>query len=67
MNKYVKRVRFETIEVGERCQTEYDANIMKTEEVRIHTEGEINFRNAVNLDNGKLISVADHQWVWAAE
>lgn len=60
----MKRVRFEIVPVGGKCQTEYKYNIMKTEEVRIHTKGNINYRNAVNLDTGKLLPVDDSQWVW---
>lgn len=60
----MKRVRFETVPVGGKCQTEQKENIMKTELVRIHTDGNINFRNAVNLDTGKLLPVDFAQWVW---
>lgn len=60
----MKRVRFETVPIGGRCQTEHNENIMKTEEVRIHTNGNINFRNAVNLDTGELLPVDFAQWVW---
>lgn len=45
----MKRVRFETIPIGGKCQTEYKQNIMKTEEVRIQTDDYSNYRNAVNL------------------
>lgn len=37
---------------------------MKTETVRIQTDGNINYRNAVNLDTGSLIPVDTTQWVW---
>lgn len=37
---------------------------MKTETVRIQTDGNINYRNAVNLDTGELIPVDVSQWVW---
>ena len=37
---------------------------MKTETVRIQTDGNINYRNAVNLDTGSLIPVDFAQWVW---
>lgn len=60
----MKRVRFETVTVGGKCQTEYKENIMKIENVRIHTESNINYRNAVNLDTGELIPIDFAQWVW---
>lgn len=53
----MKRVRFEIIPIGGKCQTEYKENIMKTEEVTIQTNGCINFRNAVNLDTGELLPI----------
>ena len=59
----MKRVRFETVPIGGRCQTEYKENIMKTEKVRIYTDGNINYRNAVNLDTGELMPVDFAQWV----
>lgn len=40
---------------------------MKTETVRIQTDGNINYRNAVNLKTGKLIPVDFAQWVWIEE
>ena len=33
----MKRVRFETVPIGGKCQTEYKENIIKTEKVRIYT------------------------------
>lgn len=63
----MKRVRFETVPVGGRCKTEWDENIMKTEEVRIKTDSPVNYRNAVNLDTGKLLSIDFAQWVWIEE
>lgn len=60
----MKRVRFEVVPIGGKCQTEYKENIMKTEEVRIQTEGNINYRNAVNLDTGELLPIDFAQWVW---
>lgn len=60
----MKRVRFEIIPIGWKCQTEYKENIMKTEEVTIQTNGCINFRNAVNLDTGELLPIDFSQWVW---
>lgn len=53
----MNRVRFESIPVGTKCQTEWKENIMKTNEVRIIEECSINYRNAVNLDNGNLIPI----------
>lgn len=63
----MKRVRFETVPVGGKCKTEWDENIMKTEEVRIKTDSPVNYRNAVNLDTGKLLPVDPAQWVWIEE
>lgn len=63
----MKRVRFETVPVGGKCKTEWDENIMRTESVMIRTEGKIGYRNAVNLDTGKLLSVDSSQWVWIKE
>lgn len=60
----MKRVRFETVSVGEKCQTEYKENIMKIEKVRIQTDGCINYRNALNLDTGELLPIDFAQWVW---
>lgn len=60
----MKRVRFETIPIGNKCRTEQKENIMKTELVRIYTEGNINFRNAVNLNTGELLPIDFAQWVW---
>jgi hypothetical protein len=40
---------------------------MKTETVRIQTDGNINYRNAVNLKTGELIPVDSAQWVWIEE
>ena len=40
---------------------------MKTQKVRIHTEGNINYINAVNLDTGELLPVDFAQWVWIDE
>lgn len=37
---------------------------MKTETVRIQTDGNINYRNAVNIGTGSLIPVDSAQWVW---
>lgn len=62
--RIIRRVRFETIPIGSKCKTEWDANIIKTETVRIQTDGNINYRNAVNLKTGKLIPVDFAQWVW---
>lgn len=64
---YLDRVRFESVPVGCKCQTEWKENIMKINEVRIITESNINYRNAVNLDNGNLIPVDSSQWVWIAD
>lgn len=60
----MKRVRFEVVPVGGKCRTEYKENIMKIEEVRVQTNSVINFRNAVNLDTGKLLPVDFAQWIW---
>ena len=60
----MKRVRFEVVPIGGKCQTEYKENIMKTKPVRVQTDGVINFRNAVNLDTGELLPVDFAQWVW---
>ena len=60
----MKRVRFEVIPIGGKCQTEWKENIMKTETVRIYTESSINYRNAVNLDTGELVPIDFAQWVW---
>ena len=40
---------------------------MKTKTVRIQTDGNVNYRNAVNLKTGKLIPVDFAQWVWIEE
>lgn len=40
---------------------------MKTETVRIQTDGNVNYRNAVNTDTGELIPVDSAQWVWIEE
>ena len=40
---------------------------MKITEVRVITESDINYRNAVNLDDGNLIPVDNSQWVWIAD
>ena len=40
----MKRVRFETVPAGGKCKTEWDENIMKTEEVRIKTDSPVNYR-----------------------
>lgn len=61
------RVRFGTVPVGCKCQTEWKENIMKINEVRIITESNINYRNAVNLDDGNLTSIDSSQWVWIAD
>lgn len=65
--RIIRRVRFESIPIGSKCRTEWDENIMKTETVRIQTDGNINYRNAVNLDTGELIPVDFAQWVWIEE
>ena len=62
--RIIRRVRFESIPIGSKCKTEWDENIIKTETVRIQTNGNINYRNAVNLDTGELIPVDVSQWVW---
>lgn len=62
--RIIRRVRFESIPIGSKCKTEWDENIMKTETVRIQTDGNINYRNAVNLKTGELIPVDFAQWVW---
>lgn len=62
--RIIRRVRFESIPIGSKCRTEWDENIMKTKTVRIQTDGNINYRNAVNLDTGSLIPVDSAQWVW---
>lgn len=64
---YLNRVRFESVPVGCKCQTEWKENIMKTDEVRIITESNINYRNAVNLDKGNLIAINSSQWVWISD
>lgn len=43
---------------------EWKENIMKINEVRIIGEGNINYRNAINLDDGNLIPIDSSQWVW---
>ena len=65
----MKRVRFETVPVGGKCKTEWDESVMKIEEVRVKTDGPancngVNYRNAVNLDTGELLSIDFAQWVW---
>lgn len=62
--RIIRRVRFESIPIGSKCKTEWDEDIMKTETVRIQTNSNINYRNAVNLKTGKLIPVDFAQWVW---
>ena len=62
--RIIRRVRFETIPIGSKCKTEWDENIIKTETVQIQTDGNINYRNAVNLDTGELIPIDVSQWVW---
>lgn len=62
--RIIRRVRFETIPIGSKCKTEWDEDIMKTETVRIQTDGNVNYRNAVNLKTGELIPVDTAQWVW---
>ena len=62
--RIIRRVRFESIPIGSKCRTEWDEDIMKTETVRIQTDGNVNYRNAVNLKTGKLIPVDFAQWVW---
>lgn len=62
--RIIRRVRFESIPIGSKCRTEWDEDIMKTETVRIQTDGDVNYRNAVNLDTGSLIPVDTAQWVW---
>lgn len=62
--RIIRRVRFENIPIGSKCRTEWDENIMKTETIRIQTDSDINYRNAVNLKTGKLIPVDSTQWVW---
>lgn len=62
--RIIRRVRFENIPIGSKCRTEWDENIMKTKTVRIQTDGNINYRNAVNLDTGELLPVDTAQWVW---
>jgi len=62
--RIIRRVRFESIPIGSTCKTEWDEDIMKTETVRIQTDGNINYRNAVNLKTGELIPVDSAQWVW---
>lgn len=61
------RVRFESVPVCCKCQTEWKEDIMKINEVRIITEDNVNYRNAVNLDDGNLIPVDSSQWVWIAD
>ena len=60
----MKRVRFETVPIGGRCETEWKEKVMKTNLVRIITDRPINYINAVNLDNGELIPIDSSQWVW---
>ena len=60
----MNRVRFQVIPVGCKCQTEWKENIMKINEVRIIEESNINYRNAINLDDGNLIPIDNSQWVW---
>ena len=62
--RIIRRVRFDIIPIGSKCKTEWDENIMKTETIRIQTDSNINYRNAVNLKTGKLIPVDFAQWVW---
>lgn len=62
--RIIRRVRFESIPIGSKCRTEWDENIMKTETVRIQTDGNVNYRNTVNLKTGELIPVDSTQWVW---
>lgn len=65
--RIIRRVRFESIPIGSKCKTEWDENITKTETVRIQTDGNVNYRNAVNLKTGELIPVDSTQWVWIEE
>ena len=65
--RIIRRVRFETIPIGSKCKTEWDEDIMKTETVRIQTDSNANYRNAVNLDTGELIPIDFAQWVWIEE
>ena len=60
----MKRVRFETVPIGGNCQTEWKEKIMKTEKIRIQTNGNVNYRNAVNLETGELLPIDFAQWVW---
>lgn len=62
--RIIRRVRFENIPIGSTCKTEWDEDIMKTETVRIQTDSNVNYRNAVNLKTGELIPVDSTQWVW---
>lgn len=62
--RIIRRVKFESIPIGSKCRTEWDENIMKTKTVRIQTDGNVNYRNAVNLITGELIPVDFAQWVW---
>ena len=63
----IRRVRFEIIPIGSTCKTEWDEDIMKTKTVRIQTDSNVNYRNAVNLKTGELIPVDSTQWVWIEE
>lgn len=55
--RIIRRVRFESIPIGSTCKTEWDEDIMKTETVRIQTNSNVNYRNAVNLKTGELIPI----------
>ena len=61
-----KEVTFADLLNGETCRTEYNENIMKTETIRLELEGGPDYRNAVNLDTGKLMLIDDDQKVYVS-
>lgn len=62
--KFTKRVRFETVEVGQYFETEWKEKCLKTDEVRIITDRPINFRNMFNFTKNRLDCCDSSQWVW---
>lgn len=62
--KNPKRVRFSTVEIGQYFETEYKEVCLKTDQVRIVADGDINFRNAFCFNTKKLIPCDSAQWVW---
>ena len=61
-----KEVSFGELIKGETCRTEYNEIIMKTESIRLELEGGPDYRNAVNLDTGKLMLIDDDRKVYVS-